>query len=402
MTALPDYPQALAAALRGIGPLKRTEKIALDKASHRVLAEPIIADRDLPPFNRAQMDGYALRGREYSRARSWKVASVIAAGGSADVRVPPGHCVKIATGAPLPDDVDTVIQHELSDCGDQNGGQVRFSVESIGRGQAVHLRGADARSGDVLIKAGTALGAHHLGIAAAVGAQDVSVASKLRAAVLTSGDEVVVAGAPVQPHQIRNSNAPMIAELLSRFGAEVIESKHLLDEPESTADAVAAAIAAADRVITVGGVSAGERDHFPAAFAASNVVKSLQGASIQPGRPIFVGRAVNGAVVIGLPRKPVSLIACTGRLARPLVHTNLGLDPSLPWREVELAEPVKPNPHRRAFRPAILNENGCAIVPSWAGSGDLAHTAPTHGLLELPIQSDPVPSATPLRFLAWP
>lgn len=405
MSALPDYAEALGQALRGITPAGRIESIDLENAGGRVLAADILADRDLPPFNRAQMDGYALRASEFAPGKGYPVCTKIAAGSSAEVKVSFGQCVAIATGAPLPPDVDAVIQHEMSDRGDHQGRPVRFTIDSIKLGQAVHPCGADARCGDVLINAGTLLEPQHLGIAAAVGANEVRVFTKPRAAVLTSGDEVVPAEtllADLKAHQIRNSNGPMVNELLRRMGAEPASSQHLADEKDQTIAAVKRAIADHDMVVTIGGVSAGERDYFPTAFEICGVKRSLQGASIQPGRPIVVGVAPNGCVVIGLPGNPVSVLACACLFAWPIVRTMLGLDPALPWREVELAEAVKPNPQRRAFRPAIVQNGGRVIVPSWAGSGDLAHTSTTHGLAELPVQNDVVTVGTQVRFLPWP
>jgi molybdopterin molybdotransferase len=411
MTALPDYPEALAVALSGVSALGRCEHTALDECAGRVLAVPITADRDLPPFNRAQMDGYALRGSEVGKLARWPLAGKIAAGDSPDVRVPPGRCVVIATGAALPDDVDTVIPHEWSDRGLSDraapgaDSSVGFTVESIERGHAVHRRGADARAGDTLIAPGTMLAAQHLGIAAAVGQSSLSVRVRPRTAVLTSGDEVVPLDwttASIAAHQIRNSNGPMLHELVRRFGGRPLDSRHLRDDRQQTIDAVRGAIDGCDLLITVGGVSVGERDHLPAAFGACGVKPSLCGASIQPGRPIFVGAAPNGCVVVGLPGNPVSVLACACLFVWPIVRAMLGVTSPLPWRTVELWEPVKPNPKRRAFRPAILRDDGGATVPSWAGSGDLAHTAPTHGLLELPVQSKAVAAGTRLRFLTWP
>src|SRR5262245_26164542 len=131
MKALPDYAQTLATSLRGIAPLGRTERVGLQSAAGRVLAQPIVADRDLPPFNRAQMDGYALRAEEFTSTKEWPVAGTIAAGTSSQVRVPRGHCVAIATGAPLPDDVNAVVPHESSDRGDRTGGPVRFKIAAV-------------------------------------------------------------------------------------------------------------------------------------------------------------------------------------------------------------------------------------------------------------------------------
>ena len=398
MNSLPEYHEALALALRGIAPLDRIESVSLEHAAGRALAEDLRADRDLPPFNRAQMDGYAIRAADVHGGAAHEVIGSIAAGAAASLTVPAGACVKIATGAPIPADVDAVIPHEQSD----RGSPVRFTVESIEPGQAVHPRGSDARLGDVLVKARTALAAHHLGIAASIGAALVKVVSRPQAVVFTSGDEVVDVNASPQLFQIRNSNGMMVSELLRRFGAETITCRHLLDDREATIAAVSTAVAVADVVVTIGGVSAGERDHFPAAFDACGVRRTLQGASIQPGRPIVVGRTESGTVVIGLPGNPVSALACSCLFIWPIIRAMLGLPFELPWRSVQLAEPVKPNAHRRAFRPAALVDDHRAIVPTWAGSGDLAHTAPTHGLIELPVQTQHVEAGASLRFLPWP
>ena len=187
----------------------------------------------------------------------------------------------------------------------------------------------------------TVLQSHHLGIAAAVGCASLRVVAKPHAAVLTSGDEVVpleTSMEVLQPHQIRNSNGTMAGELLRRFGAAPSMHRHLPDERDITIEAVRAAISGHDLLITIGGVSAGERDYFPPAFDACGVKRSLQGASIQPGRPIVVGIAPNACVVIGLPGNPVSVLACACLFVWPIVRVMLGLPPDLPWREVELGE----------------------------------------------------------------
>jgi len=395
---LPEYVEALEAALAIVEPMAATDNPPLEACGRRVLAEPVIADRDLPPFNRAQMDGYAVRAAEVGRVEAFPVVATISAGMAAAVAVPPGHCVKIATGAPLPDDVDSVVQHEHSDRGDP----VRFTVDSIEPGHAVHPRGADAKAGDVLLAPPLVMRAQHLGIAAAVGKAKLLVTSKPRAIILSSGDEVVDVGAAVEPHQIRNSNGLMVAELLRRFGAEPLSNIHIADEREATIKAVAGAIKSANLVVTIGGVSAGERDHFPAAFDTCEVQRAVEGAAIQPGRPIVVGRTPKGVIILGLPGNPVSTLVCSSLFAWPMVRKMLGLGTDLPWRDIKLGDSVKPNPRRQAFRPARVMEDGTAVVPQWAGSGDLAHTANTSGLVALPVQEHAVRKGAVVRYLPWP
>lgn len=402
MTALPGYEAALEAATAGITPLP-VESVELARAAGRVLRNDVRADRDLPPFNRAQMDGYALRAAELGRQDSWPVAATVPAGAPADMNVPPGSCVAIATGAPLPSDVDTVIQHELSDRADP----VKFTIDSIEPGHAVHPRGADATTGDVLIRTGTMLHSHHLGVAASVGASTLEVTRRPRAVVLCSGDEIVSVGEPVETHQIRNSNGPMVCELIERMGAESLGHRHVVDDKQQTIDIVGEAIADADIVITIGGISAGDRDYFPAAFARHNMVSRVVGAAIQPGKPVRVGHVPRGtsrdcAMIVGLPGNPVSVLACACLFAWPIIRAMLGVTAGQPWRDVELAESVKPNARRQAFRPAILDGAGRATVPRWAGSGDLCHTSPTHGLVELPVQTEEVEAGAVVRFLPWP
>lgn len=400
----PDYANALAAALSAARPLGRSESVPLEQAAGRVLDEPIVADRDLPPFDRAQMDGYAARYEDLVSGQPLPVASRIAAGAPAPVSVPRGTCIAIATGAPLPHDVDTVVQHELTDRGEP----VRLKMsataaaQKLKRGQSVHPRGADAHRGDVIVMPGTVLGPQHLGIAATVGGTSVRVRMRPRAVILTSGDEVVAAGEVPQLHQIRNSNAVTISELVRQLGAEPVRHEHLQDDREATAAAVGRALAEADVLVTVGGVSAGERDFFPAAFDRHSVSIAVSGASLQPGGPILVGHAERGQIVVGLPGNPVSVLACACLFLWPLVRRLLNLSAELPWRPMRLAETVAPNAKRRAFRPAIIVDGDRVRVPPWSGSGDLVHAATTHGLLELPVQSEPVEAGAILRFLPWP
>lgn len=396
---LPSYEEALAQLLAIVpSSTARTASTPLEACANRVLHEDIKADRDLPPFNRATMDGYALRAADYAKDKAFPVVGEIPAGASPNVQVPPGACVKIATGAAVPDSLDTVIQHEFSD----RANPVTFTVDSIAPGHAVHPRGADAKQGDIVIARGTRLSAHHLGIAAAVGCSTLPVVQPPRVMILTSGDEVKPIDAALEPHQIRNSNGPMLSHLLTRFGAGEVQHEHLLDEKDATIDAVARAIVSFDLIISVGGISAGERDYFPIALEDANVEMSLSGARIQPGKPIHAGRAPNGSIVIGLPGNPVSALVCAHLFVWPAIRRMSGVTSPMPWRTVTLAESVKPNANRQAFRPAILHEDGDhATVPTWAGSGDLVHTASTHGFIALPVQGESVEAGTRLRFLPW-
>jgi len=418
VSALPDYPHALECVLSIVKTLP-IERMALADAIGCGLAADARADRDLPPFNRAMMDGYAVHASDVKPGAQFDVAADIAAGASPRVKVPPGACAKIATGAAVPEGLDAVIPHEESD----RGNPVAFRSDSIAVGHAIHPRGADARAGDVVVSKGTILAAHHLGILASIGCSLVDVIRGPRSIVLTSGDEIrPIEERSIKPHHIRNSNAVMLAALLPRMGARFLRAEHLPDERETTIHAVARAIEEADLVVTVGGVSAGERDYFPAAFDHAGAEMVVRGARLQPGRPIQVGRAPDGAIIIALPGNPVSALVTAHLFIWPIIRAMTGLgfplplregvrgwvgpesttsSPHLAWRFHPLAAPIKPNPSRQAFRPAILNEDGSITIPKWAGSGDLVHTAATHGIAALPEQAAEVAAGTRVPFLAW-
>jgi molybdopterin molybdotransferase len=396
--ALPAFATALAGAIAACPRTHETMVVPLDEADDMVLAETIVADRDVPPFNRAQMDGYALRHADFAPVTPMEVVGTIAAGQSADVRIPRSACVAIATGAPVPDDADTVVPHEWSD----RGAPVRFNRPDVKPGHAIHPRGADARAGDVLVPDRMHLRPQHLALAAMVGLTRVTVIRPPRIIVLTSGDEVRPLGASVAPHQIRNSNGILIVRLVHRLGAMSATHAHLPDDRQKTIDTVGHAIETADIVITIGGVSAGDRDFFPIAFETLDVDMTVRGAAIQPGKPICIGQATSGAMVIGLPGNPVSALVTACLFAGPIIRQRRGDDPAHQWRTLTLRYAVRSNIDREVFRPGREDDDDRVTIPPWAGSGDLAHTAQTTGIVALPRSAADIPAGTRVNYLAWP
>ena len=373
-----DHAEALAAALEGVSPLP-VETVPLAEALGRVLRSEIVADRDLPPRDRARMDGYALRAEDLAPGRALPVAGEVRAGEDGALEVPPGACVRIATGAPLPEGLDAVIEHERSDREDP----VRFELESIEPGRSVHRRGADARAGDVLRAAGVRLGPTQIGLLATVGRDHVEVSRRPSVAILASGDELVPVAERPAPHQMRESNAPMIEAVLRSFGADVAARVHVLDDPTSTRTALADVLGRVDLLVTIGGISAGEHDHVRPALESLGVRWRVAGARIKPGRPIHVGGSSEGTTVCCLPGNPVSALVCAHLFCRPLVAALTARTDDPTWERRPLASPVAGDPARRTFRPARLDADGRLVIPRWQGSGDLAHLADCTGLVEL-------------------
>ena len=396
---LPSYNDALEVSLSIVPRILDQEPVPLASATQRVLASDIVADRDLPPFDRSQMDGYGVVAGEIHRGISLEVVDAIAAGDIGHRKTKPGTCVAIATGAPVPPQFDAVVQHEKTDRGDLEGTHVTFDVEQVAVGSAIHPKGVDAARGDVLIPAGTLVTGQHIGIAATVGKRDMSVVRKPKVVILTSGDEVVAPDQTPAMHQIRNSNGIMVVSLFHSFGCEVILHRHVKDDAQTTNRVVEETISSCDLLITVGGISAGDRDYFPEAFEAAGVEFAVRGASIQPGKPVMIGKS-NASMVLGLPGNPVSALVCSHLFGLPVVRTMLGAREISSWKNVPLASSVMPNKQRTLFRPCSIVE-GKIVIPPWQGSGDLAHTSHTSGLARLKRIDRKIPAGEFVPYLEF-
>src|SRR5690349_4067525 len=236
--------------------LGRLERLAAERApltpdlAGRVLAEPVRAARDLPPFANSAMDGYALRAAE--AGSPLPVAFRIAAGDDPP-DLPPGSCAEIATGAPLPDGADAVVPVELAA---EEDGRLRVDG-SVSAGDHVRLPGEDAHAGDVVLAAGTRLSALAIAGAATSGVDEVSVVRRPRVAVLVTGDEIVAPGQPLRRGQIHDSNSLLIAARCAVLGADVVLRERVPDDAAATRAALARGFDAADLVLTSGGVSVG-------------------------------------------------------------------------------------------------------------------------------------------------
>lgn len=419
MQELPVYDAAVSSVLKNLEVLN-SETLDLRTAAERVLRGEVCADRDQPPFDRSAMDGFALRAGAWGEGKSFRVVGSVPAGGvlPGDLAVDPERdVVRIATGAAVPGVFDAVVQIEKSV--EREGGEpaVVFDVEAVRPGMNIHRRGADATAGQVVIPRGTRLQPHHLGIAAAVGATQLSVSRRPRVIVLSSGDEVrppETATPDLEPQQIRNSNGPMLIAMLNLMGCEVVRHEHVVDEADAVKTACERAADEADLVVTTGGVSVGQRDLFPDTWPTLGFETVLHGVKMQPGKPVFIAKRQSssgpsaGGLVVGLPGNPVSVWATAHLFVWPIVRKLSGLEPTLPWRRVWLAVPAKGNARREAYRAArFVGETREQVeVIAWQGSGDLTHTASADGLLRMPIHAGEIPAGSGLSFLpilgGWP
>ncbi|MBC23731.1 MAG: hypothetical protein CMJ32_07435 [Phycisphaerae bacterium] len=238
-----------------------------------------------------------------------------------------------------------------------------------------------------------------MGLAATVGMVRPLVRTA-SVALVSTGDELVPPSRSTLEHgQIRNGNGVMLKQLMRGFGARVVHETTAPDDLDSTIEAIGAALEQADLVVTIGGISAGDRDHVAPAVQRLGGHWALRGASIQPGKPIAAVTIDSRIRVLCLPGNPVSVLATAHLFAWPVLLKASGTPSDLPWRTGRLADSIGPS-RRERFRPAVLGTSGRIRVPAWAGSGDMAHAAMSNGLVQLPASTTLGQDAS-VRFLPY-
>ena len=367
---------------------RRLERVSLADARGRFLAEAVAIDRDQPGFDRATMDGFA--GAPYGDATRFDGCGTATAGTTFDGDLAPGQAVRIMTGAPAPAGT-TVVPIELADV-PEDGASVAFA-EPPPAGRNIAWRGEDARDGDTLLEVGTRLAPAHLSVAAMAGATEVTVFERPTVAVVTTGDEVGKAGAA----GIRDSNGPLLDGLLDALGVQV-QRRHARDDEDELRGALEQAAAHADIVVTTGGVSMGERDLVPDTLGRLGFETVFHRVQVQPGKPVLVARRADGALFVGLPGNPVSVLATAHLFLFPALGHFLGgwAPPSV---RIPMREGYEHRGRRHLFLPARVEDGGLVPV-RWNGSGDLIAAATADGLVELPIGAT-FAAGEPARFLPY-
>ena len=278
-----------------------TERVGLLEAAGRVLAEPVVAPEDHPPFPAATMDGFAVIHDDTSPWR--EIIGEQFAGHVVDVTVTPGTAVRITTGAPLPPGADAVVPVEDVEVVDDH---VVVRREEVRPGENVRPVGIDVRRGELVIPAGTVLGPAEIGLLASLGISSVAVSRRPRVSVLSTGDELVEPDAPLGPGQIRDSNRFMLVAAARQAGAEVVWSGRGPDDVEQLTALLRERIAESDVVVSSGGVSVGERDLISAALRTLGTVH-IERLFMKPGKPFHFVTA-GSTLVFGLPGNPVSAL----------------------------------------------------------------------------------------------
>ncbi|CAA9521988.1 MAG: Molybdopterin molybdenumtransferase [uncultured Solirubrobacteraceae bacterium] len=327
----------------------------LRDAIGRIGAEPVRSPLDLPGFDRSAMDGYAVRAADTAPGSPpLRLVGAVAAGEDASVSVGPGEAAGITTGAALPPGADAVLRSELAALDDE--GHHVTPAEPLSEGRFVRFRGEDVRAGDVLLEAGAPITLGRLSVLASAGVNGVTVRRPARVHLLTTGDELVPAGAPLGPGQIHDSNGPVLAELARRAGAEVVDHGAAPDDPEAIAAKIRAALGEADVLLISGGVSVGEHDHVKPVLSAEGVAELFWRVRIKPGKPVFCGTHGEG-FVFGLPGNPLSVVVCFLAFVAPLLRLLQGgpQDGAIGLLPGRLAAPADAADRRTTFLTARLH-----------------------------------------------
>lgn len=393
-----SYAAACAALASDVRPLARAdERVPLTRALGRVLAEPVRLDRDEPPVTRSAMDGYALASADGAGAR--RIVGVVHAGAPGAAALAAGEAIAVMTGGSVPAGADCVVPVErVAVRGDR---LELLDPPRAGR----HLRpaGEIGRAGREALAAGCRLGPAELMIAASCGADPLRVRTRVRAAVIATGDEVIPWDRAPLPHQVRDANRLGVRARLEQLGAEIVADEHLPDEAGALRRGLAAALARADLLVTIGGVSMGEKDLLPAAFRELGLREALHGVSLQPGKPVWIG-SNDACWVVGLPGNPLSAFVVAELFVRPMLARLSGLAPE-PWPEplrvARAAAPARSH-GRELWIPARVAAGADGMgelrAPEWNGSGDWSRLAGANALLRLPPGSEVAPG-DPVRYL---
>jgi molybdopterin molybdotransferase len=362
--------QALSMVLGQVQPLG-SESVPIQEAYRRILTEDVRADIDLPPFDRARMDGYAVRSADVSTAPvTLRVIGEIAAGAQFDRNINSDEAVKIFTGAPVPAGADAVQKVEVT----RANGQMVEILESVKPGQFITPHASEVASGEVVAEAGGEIGPAEMAVLASFGYANVRVGRRPRVAVMSTGSELVDVSLKPSGAQIRNSNSYTLAAYAERAGALVDIRETVEDTAEATRNALIEASDNHDIVITSGGVSMGDYDLVKAALKDIGAEIFFDKVIIRPGKPIVFARRSN-TYFFGLPGNPVSTSVTFNVFVRPAIRKmQRETSPCLPTVSARLSGIVRDSSSRRSYLPGRISiQEGRAIVEplKWGGSSDL-------------------------------
>lgn len=400
--------QALDAILQETQPAP-PRLVDLAEALGLVLAAEAIADADSPPFDKAVMDGFAIRSADLVGGHApFRILEQVTAGMRPKKIVERGGATRIMTGAPLPDGADAVVRIEDARI-DAEGRTVAFRLPSIGAGHNIMRRGTSTKAGQCVVPAGRLLRPQEIGALAEIGRQRVSVGRRPRVAVLSTGDELVPIDQAPEMGQIRNSNEVMLCAQVRRAGGTPIPLGIARDDRTELRGRISAGLEA-DVLLLSGGVSEGTLDLVPSELAALGTRNVFHKVQLRPGKPLWFGifdrsRERGRTYVFGLPGNPVSSLVCFELFVRTCLRRFMGLEEALPMDiPARLDREHVARGDRPTYNPARLkwDECGACVEPvRWQGSADLKATVDANAMIVFPAGDRIYPAGEIVPVIAW-
>ena len=378
------------------------ESVAISESIGRILAEDIVADTDLPPFDRAQMDGYAVRAADVANTPArLKIVGESAAGAGWHDEMKASEAVRIMTGAPVPSGADAVQQVELTS--ELNGGGEVEILQSVEVGRSIVRRADEIKVGETVLRAGDDINAQTIATLASFGYAQVKVGRRPRVAVMATGSELVDVDRKPARDQIRDSNNYMIEAYAKLAGATVERLPLAGDDRDGLKKEMTAAIERCDVLITSGGVSMGVYDFTKAAFKDLGAEIFFERVALRPGKPTVFGR-IGKTLLFGLPGNPVSVAVTFNLFARTALRVMQGAsEPTLHHEYAVLARDLKGSADRESYLPAVLrtDDKGTLLAEplKWGGSSDFVSFARATALINVPAGSKMFPSGSPVRII---
>lgn len=375
-----------------------TETILLSEAHNRVLAEDIFADRDYPPFNRSAMDGYALKFTDIVKYKEFRLVAEMLAGESVKSLIEEGTCIKIMTGAPVPEGADLVIRVEDSEI---NDGMVKFKSLPSKIWQNIAIQAEDARLGELVLKKSTIINASTSGLLASLGRSKVCVYSLPKVAIISTGNEIKSVEDAVLPHQIRDSNSYTIASFFQHYNIDITSRKLVSDRKEEIKHAINS-LKNMDILILSGGVSMGDADFVPEVLNECGVKTIFHKVQIKPGKPLWFGSR-DKAVVFALPGNPVSCQVAFKVFIEPFLRASFGL-PLCQTIKLPLISNRKKKSSFEEYFPCILAPfgptSGLQQIKN-NGSGDFTSITRSLGLAVHPEEIEELNEGNVIEFIPW-
>lgn len=363
------------------------ESISYDLVIGRVLAEDILADRDLPPFDRPTVDGIAIRFTSYEEGfRSFNIKTIQSAGETSVAIDSEDQCIEIMTGAALDSTVDTVIRYE--DITVDNGiATININIE---KGQNIHLKGKDKKAGEILVKANQVITPAIIGIAASVGKTSLWVKKLPKIVIISTGDEMISPELTPTAFQLRRSNGVTISSVLEKYKIKA-DLIHLNDDYEEIKKELSNCIDIYDILLMSGGVSMRKFDYLPQVCEELGIKKLFHKIKQRPGKPFWFGKSQNQKLVFAFPGNPVSVFMCLHRYFIPWLERSLEIPQSSPLYAI-LENDIEFPFSLQYFAQTKLqiNKQGQLIanIVDTNGSGDFSHLAETNAFVELPLEQN--------------